>query len=280
MSLSIKTSSLLALVFFITTTTAQEAWPKNKKNGCVLKNKKHNFTELTTVCSSDDVQKHCSTTGDPAKCSACSVYDDASKVSFLLYKLKIYLFFVVTFDRGLTLLFCFLYFFLNLQPFPALTQCYKFNQKACCTSGHDATIKDSYSSLLSNTCLREFPNLEYFYCLGCSDKQTMFVDIDRKEIHVCSSFAKKLWDDVDYDRCGLSLGDASWPYVLPRIEYSSATEFLNQPSIKPPYFQDYKIVVDEGENTDNCFHTSMATVRATVSTMAILLMSLLFSSLM
>lgn len=244
MSLSIKTSSLLALVFFITTTTAQEAWPKNKKNGCVLKNKKHNFTELTTVCSSDDVQKHCSTTGDPAKCSACSVYDDASK------------------------------------PFPALTQCYKFNQKACCTSGHDATIKDSYSSLLSNTCLREFPNLEYFYCLGCSDKQTMFVDIDRKEIHVCSSFAKKLWDDVDYDRCGLSLGDASWPYVLPRIEYSSATEFLNQPSIKPPYFQDYKIVVDEGENTDNCFHTSMATVRATVSTMAILLMSLLFSSLM
>jgi hypothetical protein len=172
----------------------------------------------------------------------------------------------------------FLYIF-QQQPFPALTQCYKFNQKACCTSGHDATIKDSYSSLLSNTCLREFPNLEYFYCLGCSDTQTKFVDVDRKKIHVCPSFAKKLWDDVDYDRCGLMLGSPSWPFVLPRIEYTSASDFLNQPAIKPPYFSDYEIVID-AEDGINCFASSMASIRATLSTAVLLLISVMASSLL
>lgn len=165
------------------------------------------------------------------------------------------------------------------QPFPALTQCYKFNQKACCTSGHDATIKDSYSGLLSNTCLREFPNLEYFYCLGCSDAQATFVDVDRKVVHVCPSFSKQLWDDVDYDRCGLNLGTNAWPFVLPRIEYPNSTIFLNHQKIKPPYFRDYDIVVDDKDN-ENCFKSSMASVRASVSTIVVVLMGIMVSSLL
>lgn len=219
------------------------AWPTNTKKGCVLKNKRDNYAELTKTCSDADKLTYCSSGGDPASCAACETYDAAAK------------------------------------PFPALTQCYKFNQKACCTSGHDATIKDSYSGLLSNTCLREFPNLEYFYCLGCSDAQATFVDVDRKVVHVCPSFSKQLWDDVDYDRCGLNLGTNAWPFVLPRIEYPNSTIFLNHQKIKPPYFRDYDIVVDDKDN-ENCFKSSMASVRASVSMIVVVLMGITVSSLL
>lgn len=223
---------------------SQKAWPENKKDGCVLKNKKNNYTELTEVCTSDVYSKHCTTDPDPVKCAACKQYDDATK------------------------------------PFPALTQCYKFNQKACCTSGHDATIKDAYSNILSTTCLREFPNLEFFYCLGCSDQQAEFVDVDRKIVHVCPTFAKELWNDIDYDRCGLALGGSSdWPFILPRIEYSDATTFLNIDGIKPPYFSGYTVVVDEKDGS-NCFASSMAAIHATLSTAVVLLLSVVVSAML
>jgi len=165
---------------------SQKAWPENKKDGCVLKNKKNNYTELTEVCTSDVYSKHCTTDPDPVKCAACKQYDDATKVSiiycfcsffvskkksacmepFLCSSCPLALFQHVrmthvncrTFSLfpSCSFVFCFSFlpFFLLFQPFPALTQCYKFNQKACCTSGHDATIKDAYSNILSTTCLR------------------------------------------------------------------------------------------------------------------------------
>ena len=61
------------------------------------------------------------------------------------------------------------------QPFPSLTQCYKNNQDACCVSGHDATIADAYSSILSSTCLREYSHLEHFFCLGCNPVMNNFI---------------------------------------------------------------------------------------------------------
>ena len=53
------------------------------------------------------------------------------------------------------------------QPFPSLTQCYKYNTEACCVSGHDKKIKDDYGGFLSDTCHREYQELEYYFCLGC-----------------------------------------------------------------------------------------------------------------
>lgn len=61
------------------------------------------------------------------------------------------------------------------KPFPSLTQCYKNNQDACCVSGHDATIADAYSSILSSTCLREYSHLEHFFCLGCNPVMNNFI---------------------------------------------------------------------------------------------------------
>lgn len=61
------------------------------------------------------------------------------------------------------------------KPFPSLTQCYKNNQKACCVSAHDASIESEYTGLLSSTCLREYPFLEHFFCLGCNPDMNNFI---------------------------------------------------------------------------------------------------------
>lgn len=61
------------------------------------------------------------------------------------------------------------------KPFPSLTQCYKNNQDACCVSAHDATIEGSYSGLLSSTCLREYQDLEHYFCLGCNPEMAKYI---------------------------------------------------------------------------------------------------------
>lgn len=68
------------------------------------------------------------------------------------------------------------------KPFPSLTQCYKQNQLACCVSAHDSTISDGYGGILSGTCVREYGDLEQFYCLGCapdSDKYIAWYDTNQ-----------------------------------------------------------------------------------------------------
>jgi hypothetical protein len=135
------------------------------------------------------------------------------------------------------------------KPFPSLTQCYKQNQQACCVSAHDAQIQGEYSELLSDTCVREYQDLEHYYCLGCNPRQSEFIDLyctgtDTPTgcvqppavthansyqnsttigvINVCSAFKNSLLyipdDDGQaqtnfinvYDNCGMTLpGDAS-----------------------------------------------------------------------
>lgn len=62
------------------------------------------------------------------------------------------------------------------KPFPSLTQCYKQNQQACCVSAHDQTIQSAYGDVLSGTCIREYPALEQYYCLGCSPHADNFIE--------------------------------------------------------------------------------------------------------
>jgi hypothetical protein len=81
MSSRIKDVLLLLFLTLSTMVASQKAWPENKKNGCLLKNKKNNYTELTGVCTSDEYSKHCTTEPDPVKCATCEQYDDATKVS-------------------------------------------------------------------------------------------------------------------------------------------------------------------------------------------------------
>ena len=100
---------------------------------------------------------------------------------------------------------------------------------------------------MSSTCIRTFPDLEFLYCLGCNSKQMDYVDISAKQIKVCKSFAKALWQSANYYQCGLNLGtDGST--VIPEFEFENATAFLNHPSIRPPFFSDYEVIVSEDDS--------------------------------
>jgi hypothetical protein len=178
------------------------------KSTCKLLNKESSFIDLTDTSS--DCAANCASGKSFAECK-CKSFGEPAK------------------------------------PYPSLAQCYKWNQEACCKSGHDAVISSKYSQLMSTTCIRTFPDLEFFYCLGCNNKQFKYVDVAQKKIQVCSEFAKKLWDTASYYQCGLNLG--SGPTIIPEFEFDNATHFLNHASIKPPFFDDYTVVVGGGEGS-------------------------------
>ena len=62
------------------TPSPSATWPANVKKGCLLLNKRHNFTELTGSCDDSQV---CTPgdNADPQACSQCKDYDSAVKVS-------------------------------------------------------------------------------------------------------------------------------------------------------------------------------------------------------
>ena len=159
-----------------------------------------------------------------------------------------------------------------LQPYPSLAQCYKWNQNSCCKAGHDATIKSAYTSLLSDTCVRNYPDLEYLFCLGCHNEQFEYVDVDAKKIYICKDFAKALWD-ADYDQCGINFNGVP---KIPQFEFENVTMFLNDQNIKPPFFKDYTI---DASTTEGCLK-SWGFRRTAVSTLAILLVFLMQGILM
>lgn len=164
------------------------------------------------------------------------------------------------------------------RPAPSLTQCYKYNTESCCVAGHDQKIKVEYKSLLSATCLREFPELEFYYCLGCHPEQSKYIGEDEfgtPIVKVCETYANQLFEK-GYSNCGLNLlvdnplvtADnpvADWnmsfipsdtrQVVMPHHVFENATEFLN--AMKPPYFEGYTIVIEPGNI--GCF-TSAASV--------------------
>lgn len=158
------------------------------------------------------------------------------------------------------------------KPFPSLTQCYKFNTLACCVSGHDSHIKSTYEGLLSSTCVREFPELEYYMCLGCNDRQPEYMG--NNTVYVCKKFAEKLFDKdpTIYDGCGLNLqptlSDGSQAstssFILPSRHYPNSTIFLND--VKPPYFEGYNIEVVE-PTTHACLDS--AGLRAVLSILSL-----------
>jgi hypothetical protein len=161
---------------------------------------------------------------------------------------------------------------LILQPYPSLAQCYKWNQNSCCKAGHDAHIKTVYSGLLSDTCIRNYPDLEFLYCLGCHNKQFEYVDVDAKKIYVCKDFAKTLWE-ANYDQCGIYLNGKP---KIPQFEFDNVTMFLNHPNIKPPFFEDYTI---DTKTTEGCL-MSWGFRQTTVSTLVLLAVFLVQSILM
>lgn len=126
--------------------------------------------------------------------------------------------------------------------------------------------------MLSDTCIRNYPDLEFLYCLGCHNKQFEYVDVDAKKIYVCKDFAKTLWE-ANYDQCGIYLNGKP---KIPQFEFDNVTMFLNHPNIKPPFFEDYTI---DTKTTEGCL-MSWGFRQTTVSTLVLLAVFLVQSILM
>lgn len=97
-----------------------------------------------------------------------------------------------------------------------------------------------------------YPEVRYFYCLGCDPKQPTYTNGD--DILVCKSFLDKLWRDPAYDECGVMSSNAcpgdNWdfdPYmcgddlILPKTKFhNNVTLFIN--AFKPPGLDDKTFV--------------------------------------
>lgn len=112
-----------------------------------------------------------------------------------------------------------------------------------------------------------YPEVRFFYCLGCDPMQPQFTTGDT--IRICKSFLDKLWRDPAYEECGVMYSNpcpAAWgddadfdPYMcgdtllLPKSEYTSAAEFINV--FKPPGLDDFTFVeVDDSvEGYEPCW---------------------------
>lgn len=166
------------------------------------------------------------------------------------------------------------------KPFPSLTQCYKNNQRACCVSAHDSYIAAAYAKILSPTCLREYQNLENYFCLGCYPDQGDFLVPDNSSdttekspyllddkgdgiftMRICKSFAQNLYapaaqGSYNYDNCGLVDGDGKG--YLPKEKYANYSEFIE--AIKPPYFEQVKweVIDDSIDKDTKCFGAATA----------------------
>ena len=136
-----------------------------------------------------------------------------------------------------------------------------------------------YAKLLSPTCMREFPHLEFFFCLGCNPQQPNFVDVENKQIRICKGYYDQIWaasssttgDQTtdsygnNYDLCGITdtytnnvTGVEKTKVILPSNYFgnneAAGLLFLNH--FKPPFFEDYNISIStsaEDKAAGRCF---------------------------
>lgn len=145
---------------------------------------------------------------------------------------------------------------------PSLTKCYRYNKDSCCVSAHDSQIQDDYSSMLSEQCQREYDNLENYFCYGCNPSQADSIDEESQTIVICKGFAESVWGgslfkpSTNFDNCGMNTywrGDDS-STVVPSAEWSNGYQFFWE--VKPPYFENYTIVIRDSSDYSNCYSFS------------------------
>lgn len=162
---------------------------------------------------------------------------------------------------------CTLTGFQSKDPYPSLITCYKYNNEACCLSVHDDYIKDQLSSMLTDSCLGKYNELEDLMCLGCHPFEMEYISTNEKGetvLTICKDFVKRLWDvssDEDlnkttskYDNCGFKSEyfnpDAGSPFIIPSKYFTSVYHFLNNFTI--PFYEHVKIEISDDNN--NCYN--------------------------
>jgi len=88
--------------------------------------------------------------------------------------------------------------------------CQDYNDKACCIPGHDLEDQIQFENLIAGLgpgCKNPmmYPEIRYFYCLGCDPEQPDYTDYATSEIRLCKSFTERLWDNPTFDDCGVMI---------------------------------------------------------------------------
>ena len=86
--------------------------------------------------------------------------------------------------------------------------CQDYNAQACCIPGHDLENQVQFENLIDGLgpgCKNPmmYPELRYFYCLGCDPDQPKYSNNATMELKVCKKFVTKLWEDAAYEDCGV-----------------------------------------------------------------------------
>lgn len=119
--------------------------------------------------------------------------------------------------------------------------------------------------------MRKFPELEDLLCFGCSAREAMYKDTEKKELYICKEYADKIWSaSLDgkserFDGCGLLAGETEEEnhffdkdeerlgYIIPSEVFKDFDEFIN--TLRIPYYEHYKIVV-ANKNERECFNNN------------------------
>ena len=119
-------------------------------------------------------------------------------------------------------------------------------------------------------CADMFPEFEQLACIGCHFQQPYVMgpnpddDTLPNQIRICKTFARNLYGKEDlegptdkFDNCGLILtdDDGNLQVVIPSAypAWQTALGFFNDPTIKPPLFKDYDVVIVD-DSPDSCFN--------------------------
>ena len=86
--------------------------------------------------------------------------------------------------------------------------CQDYNDNACCIPGHDLEDQIQFENLIAGLgpgCKNPmmYPEVRYFYCLGCDPDQPDYTDYTTNTIRLCKSFTERLWDNPTFDDCGV-----------------------------------------------------------------------------
>lgn len=160
-----------------------------------------------------------------------------------------------------------------------MNKCYKHNENSCCNIINDEYIQAYVESYIPEACIRKFPELEDLLCFGCSAREQLYMD-EEKRIRICKSFAKKVWNVTNdeglkkpstrFDGCGLLVGESEedgnnfWEklseddiareiqYIIPSKVFGNFLEFIN--TLKIPYYPESEIIIDESDDESKCFN--------------------------
>jgi hypothetical protein len=148
-----------------------------------------------------------------------------------------------------------------------------FPREACCTKAQDAEIQEFYEDIMyATSCSLNLEGRDYgdalraMFCFGCSPVSPLYVNETSQDIKICKPLAARLEPSLR-DFCGLrrtsERGAVCAPThpIVPSAYYGEGwygiEAFLgDNGGGKPPYFEDYDVVIVDADDATLCYTSS------------------------